>query len=202
MERTESPVDAEPIGRSDVIDPSWFERFARLPGTVLCLLREQWDLGAVSQSVLRTFGYTPAEWLAAGPYRLVHADDAEVLRSGNDVLLAAPGNTTSGRIRIRHRDGRWRWADLFATNLIDDPEVGGVLVEIRDVTDQVQAQAAVRASEQRYRALVSHSADAIAIIDPATWRYSFVSEAVEHVMGRSPDEVLALDPFALVHPED
>jgi diguanylate cyclase (GGDEF)-like protein/PAS domain S-box-containing protein len=202
VERTESPVDAEPTGRSDVIDPSWFERFARLPGTVLCLLREQWEQGAVSQSVRRTFGYTPAEWLAAGPYHLVHADDAEVLRSGNDVLLAAPGNTTSGRIRIRHRDGRWRWVDLFATNLIDDPEVGGMLLEIRDVTDQVQAQAAVRASEQRYRALVSHSADAIAIIDPATGRYSFVGEAVEHVMGRPPEEVLALDPFALVHPED
>jgi diguanylate cyclase (GGDEF)-like protein/PAS domain S-box-containing protein len=202
VERTESPVEAEAIGRSDVIDPAWFERFARLPGTVLFLLRGPWEQGAVSQSVTRTFGWSPDEWLAAGPFRLIHGEDAAVLQAGNEVLLAAAGNTTTGRIRVRHRDGRWRWADLFATNLLDDPEVGGVLVEIRDVTDQVEAQAAVLASEQRYRALVSHSADAIAIIDPTTGRYSFVSDSVQRVMERSSDEVMALDPFALVHPED
>jgi diguanylate cyclase (GGDEF)-like protein/PAS domain S-box-containing protein len=202
VERTDIPGGPQAAHRSDVIDPSWFERFARLPGTVLTLLGRSSRYEAVSQSVTRTFGYTPEEWRRLGDGdRLVHPDDLQVLRAGRDVLLAAPGNSTTARIRIRHRDGRWRWTDLFGTNLLDDPEVGGVLIEIRDVTDQVEAQAAVLASEQRYRALVSHSADAIAIID-GEGRFAFVSDAVTHVLERAPEELVGTDAFELVHPDD
>ena len=199
MERTETPTGAGSASRPHVIDPSWFERFARLPGTVLCLLPPEGGIGAVSQSVTRTFGYSPEEWTAAGYRHFVHVDDAPVLREGRRVLLSAPGNTATARIRIRHRDGRWRWADLFATNLLDDPEVGGVLLEIRDVTDQVDAEAAVRASEQRYRALVSSATDIILVsgVDEIT----YASPSVEAVLGWKPEELQGT--FAtLVHPDD
>ena len=38
--------------------------------------------------------------------------------------------------RWRHADGSWRWLESVRTNLLDDPDVGAVVINSRDVTEQ------------------------------------------------------------------
>jgi FixJ family two-component response regulator len=38
-------------------------------------------------------------------------------------------------IRAIRKDGSEWWAELTATNLLDDPDVGGVVINFRDVTE-------------------------------------------------------------------
>ncbi len=54
---------------------------------------------------------------------------------------------------------------------------------------------------ERLRALLEHSLDAIAMIEP-DGTVSFVSPSIARVLGWSPDEFIGLKPFEAVHPDD
>ena len=48
------------------------------------------------------------------------------------------------RLRVRHRDGSWRYFELTAQNLLDDPAVAGIVWNGRDITDRRQAETQLR----------------------------------------------------------
>jgi PAS domain S-box-containing protein len=64
-----------------------------------------------------------------------------------------------------------------------------------------RAETAVRASEQRFRALVERGSDVITILDRAgTIRYE--SPPIARVLGYRPDEVVGSPVFDFIHPDD
>jgi diguanylate cyclase (GGDEF)-like protein/PAS domain S-box-containing protein len=55
-------------------------------------------------------------------------------------LRAAPGETVSARTRLQTpRDGV-RWMDVRATNHLQDPSIAGIVMNLRDVTEQHEAE--------------------------------------------------------------
>ncbi|HEY6319068.1 MAG TPA: PAS domain S-box protein, partial [Acidimicrobiia bacterium] len=93
-----------------------------------------------SPSHERVVGYAPEELLGRQAIELIHPAERE------DVAAAFAGQILEHRPpvpvehRIRHRDGSWRWIESIAVNLLDDPAIGGVLVDGRDVTDRRRAE--------------------------------------------------------------
>lgn len=85
------------------------------------------------------------QWPVVGQSALdvVHPDDREPLRSLFEVLIAEPGSRWSGGIRAAGSDDRtWSHFTLTAVNMMDDPSVGGVVVEVVDVTRRLRDLAA------------------------------------------------------------
>ena len=155
----------------------------------------------VSPAVTPMLGYEPDELIGTSAADLIHPDDlhrvlhnlAGLLRNEELDLLI---------VRIRHSDGAgptWRRVDITGVNLLDDPDVGAILVNLRDVTDQVEAQDALATSEERFRAMVQHSSDSV-FIARADGTITYASPAVEHVFGYSPDEMLGRAPTDFAHP--
>ena len=94
----------------------------------------------VSTSHQPVLGYEPDELLGRQAIELLHPTERD------DVARAFAGQILEHRPpvplehRIRHRDGSWRWIESIAVNLLDDPAIGGVLVDGRDVTDRRRAE--------------------------------------------------------------
>jgi signal transduction histidine kinase/CheY-like chemotaxis protein len=74
---------------------------------------------------------------------VVHEDDHDRLRSAFAESLAHPERATRAELVVRHRDGGWRTVEAVGRNLLEDPAVGGVVVNARDATEQ-------RRLEQRF----------------------------------------------------
>ncbi len=66
--------------------------------------------------------------------------DLDDVRAIFDKLLASPGTTYDGELRTTHADGSEMWLAARAVNLIDDDDVGGVVVTLHDITDRKRVE--------------------------------------------------------------
>ena len=89
-------------------------------------------------------GYAPESFVGSNVFDTMH--DADVVHHRAELQHVVHG-TNSGTESIaqhRHRDGTYRHLASLAHNCSDDPAVGGVVVNWRDVTDAYLAQKKLR----------------------------------------------------------
>ena len=97
------------------------------------------DRGATlyeSPSVERVIGWTPAELIGRNAFDLVHPKDREALLRIFREKISDFGATVAVTYRVRHKDGSWRSVESIACNLRNDPDINGVVVNTRDVTER------------------------------------------------------------------
>ena len=92
-----------------------------------------------SPSILPVFGYAVEDLLGTELQRLVHPDD---VRSVVSTLIQLAKNSGSERIecRVQHRDGSWRCVESAVTARLDDPLIGGLVLNTRDVTERKELE--------------------------------------------------------------
>ena len=93
-----------------------------------------------SESMRRVFGYDPEQLLHSKDWTLVHPDDRDRLAGFVAEAASRPGVTPAITWRMRHRDGTWLHTESVAANLLDDPNVGGLVLNTRDVSERKQLE--------------------------------------------------------------
>ncbi|MDB6021091.1 MAG: domain S-box, partial [Pedosphaera sp.] len=89
-----------------------------------------------SPSIQRMLGYEPEELHGRNAFLLVHEDDVARVREDFRRCIANPELTTTAKFRVRHRDGSWRHLETICKSLLNDLEIGGVVVNSRDVSER------------------------------------------------------------------
>jgi len=124
------------------------------------------NLNYVSPAALRITGYQADEVIGRNIVEFIHADDLplalQALASRSKISGLAPDPI---ELRFHHKDGVWRIVEILGNNLLEYPAVKGIVLNVRDITDRKQAEAAVRESEDRYRDLVENSQDLLCTHD-------------------------------------
>ena len=94
-----------------------------------------------SPAVERVLGYRPEELIGRNGFDLAHPEDQARLRAIFAAATGAPFSPAREELRFRHKDGGWRTVEAIAQNLIADPNVTGVVVNLRDITGQRELEA-------------------------------------------------------------
>ena len=118
-----------------------------------------------SSSYYRVLGYDPADRAGAGLLDQIHPDDAANVSEAFARMLQTPGGTLSAQIRARHKDGSWRHIEAVGRNLLDDPAVQSIVVNMRDITDRKQAEEELKKSEDKLKRYLESSPDIICVVD-------------------------------------
>jgi diguanylate cyclase (GGDEF)-like protein/PAS domain S-box-containing protein len=93
----------------------------------------------VSPSVLAIFGYAPADLLGDRMLDYLAPEDQAHFEPALAALLAhASPSSEAFEFRIRHRDGRLVHTECRITNLLSNAVVGGVVVNLRNITERKQ----------------------------------------------------------------
>ena len=103
----------------------------------------------LSPAVANIEGYQPEELLGRLSTDATHPDDLPVVGAAVEKLLKEPGKPISLVWRRRHKDGRWIWLEGVATNMLDDPSVGAIVINYRDITERLDNES--RLGEQMQR---------------------------------------------------
>ncbi|HET7093501.1 MAG TPA: PAS domain S-box protein, partial [Thermomicrobiales bacterium] len=148
----------------------------------------------------RVLGYDAATMVGDDAFSYIHPDDVDAVAATYAALVADPSLTPTSEFRCRHADGSWRWLEAIGRNLLDDPAVGGVVVNARDITERKAAAAALRQSEARYRAVVESQTELVCRYLPDS-TLTFVNDAYCRFIGRSRDELIGR-PFLSLVPDE
>jgi len=108
---------------------------------VITVIDDRGTIAFQSPSVERVLGYRPEELEGTSVFDLVHADDLPGAWTRMSQVQEESGPTRVSLIRLRHRDGSWRTLEAIGTALFDDPLVGGIVVNARDVTERLALEA-------------------------------------------------------------
>ncbi len=68
-------------------------------------------------------------------------EDFGAVRPILDEALDRPGTPVRHEARVRPNDRGWVWLDVTVTNLLDDTDVGGLVINFRDVSERKAAEA-------------------------------------------------------------
>jgi len=79
---------------------------------------------------------------------LVHPDDATATRAALTSVGSRDESAMNLDVRAQHDDGSWRWLEATATNLLADPAVRGIAIQLRDVSERRRYE-----DDLRHRAL-------------------------------------------------
>lgn len=153
----------------------------------------------VSPSVEGLLGYRADELVGAPALDFIHPDDVLTFTTSTHEL-GPRASTAPLLVRCRHRDGDWRHLELTVTNRVTDPEVEGYIVNARDVSERVQAEAAA-SSPALFRAAADDAPLMMWLAD-ASGEVVFCNRRWYELTGRTPDEELGVGWLQGLHPED
>jgi PAS domain S-box-containing protein len=90
------------------------------------------------------------------------------------------------------------------STLVSDAEGNpvGLRGVVRDITERVHAEQAMRESEERYRSLVEQSSDGIILIDPETKRILEANPSYQRLLGYSTSELAGLTLFDITRADE
>ncbi|MDO8752909.1 MAG: PAS domain S-box protein, partial [Anaerolineales bacterium] len=95
----------------------------------------------VSPSSERILGYSSAETLGRNFLEWVHPDDLPIALESFASRREIPGPAPAViEVRSLHKNGSWRTVDVLGTNLLTEPAVRGIVLNIRDITERKQAE--------------------------------------------------------------
>jgi PAS domain S-box-containing protein len=157
----------------------------------------------VSGGVRNSLGYTSEERESNYVFEHIHPDDREALRAQYQQLVAGEISGFSREFRIRHKDGAYRWMESRYVSAFDNPLIGGVVINSRDITERKLAEFKLAQREEVFRL----AADAV---DGVIFEWDIIrgvvhrSRGVQEVMGISPEDLeSSIDAwFARIHPRD
>jgi len=154
-----------------------------------------------SGSYERVTGFSRHEPLAVSMGDRIHPDDLPEARQITAQAWRHPGGTFRGRIRARRDEGGWRTLELALTNLLANPAIAGLVCNLREVTEQVQAEDALRASEHRFRSAFENAPIGIALLG-LDGAFLQVNPALADLLGYPQEALLAMNWRAVDAPDE
>jgi two-component system, cell cycle sensor histidine kinase and response regulator CckA len=136
----------------------------------VALLDAQGTLLYQSPAASRILGYRPEQSIGCSLFDSMHPYDAQETRHAFFEMAQNAGARCSAAFRMRHKSGAWRWLECAGVNLLDQPTIGAVVINYRDITERKVAEQNLQIRVQQ-QAAVAHLG-----------QYALANNAVEKVI--------------------
>ena len=168
---------------------------------VVTVIDPDLHIGYVSGAVEEILGYRVDELIGRSAVELIHPDDIDEVFESIARTLSPDGTPEPLELRLLHARGHWIHLEALGTNLLDDPLVGGIAVNLRDISDRRRIEATLLDAQTRFEEAFEHAPIGMAMVD-ADGSFFRVNPAFCRMLGFPETELLQLSFGDLTHPDD
>jgi len=94
-----------------------------------------------SPNVEKWFGWKPTELMGKSAWELVHPKDLDPMQAFFFDICSQPNKSGITECRYINKNGEYKWIEIFAVNCLDSPEIKGVLINYKDISERKNNQA-------------------------------------------------------------
>ncbi|HEX7021465.1 MAG TPA: PAS domain S-box protein, partial [Trueperaceae bacterium] len=103
---------------------------------VIWIVDREGRIRYAGDSLRRELGYEPSDLLGKNALSFIHTDDVPAAEQMLSRSLVRAGALERGEFRVPHADGSWRWMAVVTQNMLQKPGVGGLVMNLRDISAQ------------------------------------------------------------------
>lgn len=177
-----------------------FRAMAENATDIVVLTDAQGLITYAGPSITAIAGYQPEELIGHSMLEFVDPAGSASLSRKYAEILRTPGRTDRTERSYRHKNGELRVFESVSHNLLHDPDIAGIVVNLRDITERKTAEAGLRLATL----LIEQSASVLFrwAVKPG-WPVVYVSQNVQQ-WGYPAADFLAGRPqyISLIHPDD
>lgn len=126
-----------------------FKALVQEGSDMIAIVNEEGYYEFVSDSVLNILRTSPKEYMGKSAFDFIHPDDREYVRQEFLQLLESKQVMISP-FRVRNAQNQWCWIESKATNLLQDPDVEGIVVNSKDITEAYLQKKKIEELNDRY----------------------------------------------------
>jgi len=200
--RVRAAADRHRTETSHERDREWLDTVLRHSTDSMSVLDREGCAIYNTPAVEDQLGYDREELRGQSLLEHVHPEDREETRETFSWAVDQPDGTyATATYRRRHADGSWRWIEAVANAQFDNPAVGGLIVNRRDVTERERHRQRLREQEAYVGSLLDAQPDVFYVVDEdgqlREWNTRLAS-----VLGYDDGELDELDVARAVAPDD
>jgi diguanylate cyclase (GGDEF)-like protein/PAS domain S-box-containing protein len=143
-----------------------------------------------ANTTVSSFGYTPEQVLGQKGLDFVHPEDRHLVEAAFAQIQRRPEEAVSLVYRHNHAGGDFRWVEAWLSNKIDDPQIQGIVINLRNVTSRVESDRALQESQERYRVIVETAQEGIWVANPQGGTV-YVNQKMADITGHSSEQLYA-----------
>jgi PAS domain S-box-containing protein len=177
----------------------YFKMLASI-GDVIVIIDEEGINRYKSPNIEKLFGWKPEEVVGKSTWDNVHPDDIKSTQKFFEEMMHAPDAVKTMECRYRCKDGTYKWIEFTGNNLLDDPDLHGILGNYKDITERKEAEDLLLEKTDLLQNVTDNMFDLVAITDlSGVFTYAGPSH---RILGFEPEEFLGSSVFDYVHPDD
>lgn len=166
----------------------WFKALVENLTDIIIVINEDGTIRYISPSVERVAGYKQEEVEGKSIFTFVREEDYESVFQEFVGMLRSPGVPKTIRLRAKDKEGNIRYVEGTGWNLLENPLIKGIVINLRDVTEKVEAEERLRENERKYRYLWENANDFLYIHD-LTGRFIDANPITMERFGYTRDDV-------------
>ncbi len=169
---------------------AYFRALAERAQDLVLTLSNEGIIKYCSPSVEPSLGYRQDDLLGSRLHDYVHPDDILTLNRALSDIEAAHGPTELLVTRVRANDGEWRHIESSIRDLTENPAVGGIVINARDVTPRREAEAELLAATERFNIAFQANPAMVAIASADSGELYSVNDRWTEILGYDRQEVI------------
>jgi diguanylate cyclase (GGDEF)-like protein/PAS domain S-box-containing protein len=162
----------------------YFRALLESASDVVAVVSGGGTIAYVSPAVERVLGWAPGERLGRSIFERIHPADTPGVVEAFTRLAQGGAHPARLSCRVRHGDGSWRVLEVTGTNHLRHPELAGIVLTGRDVTESRRSESARR----QLMAVLDGTPDFVFTCDP-NGRLLYANEAARAQLGVAEEDV-------------